>query len=924
MESRTLEARHNPRYARRSIVPYRLTPSLAAVVALCLWTQTVSATSQTIDAATVSAALGRAQDDAARRALLDANPAWATSPLLTSVLEAARKAGDPVEAETGFVAAAALAERLGDQRATGDAYEGLGFLLFQLGRLVEAQEAQRRGIPAAEAAGDPDTLVDLLRFYSISERLRGRMEAAVEPAERALRTARAQGNARQTASLLGDLGLLHQDLGDLRRRDALLREALEIAERHSLTAVARNLNNNLGAALVSQGDLEAGVGYLRKVIDSVAPGTGGDGAVITGHAYANIGIAELRLGRYRESLAAYEEALTRFTAQGDQRNMALTRANIGELFRVQGDFARARPILEESVRLHDAHEYGEGRSEARANLAWTRLGLGDHEGARAIAREAVTIAKANRMTAQIIKSSAPLGEALRVLGERTEARRVLEEAIELVEVTRRNLAGGGLAGEAFLEDYIPPYHALVALEVDEGRPRAALAAAERTKARQFFDLLRPGRAGIARALSPPEREEEQRLTGEVTGRQVALAEAETAGFAAAQAQLTEAIGRLEAFRSTLYRNHPELRFQRGDLAPLTDQDLAPLVGDASMALIEFVVAERESFALVVTGQPGGALEITAHRLPIGRDALQREIEAFRTQLGTRDLGVRKSARSLYDRVLGPMAARLKRRTVVGIVPDGPLWNLPAAALLAPSGRYLVEDLAIFFSPSLTALATLHRRDTPSGAPTLLAMAAPAPGAMPVPMAALSRTAAEVTALSRVYGANGALIVTGTEAREDRWKTEAPRYRVLHLATHGVLNGANPLYSYLVLGRGDTPADDGFLEAREVLDMSLGADLVVLSACETGGGRFRYGEGQVGLSWAFLVAGARTAVVSQWKVDEASTSQLMTAFHRAMLAPGRSPLTARALALQQAARQLSRSRFSHPFYWAAFTMIGDGY
>lgn len=115
-----------------------------------------------------------------------------------------------------------------------------------------------------------------------------------------------------------------------------------------------------------------------------------------------------------------------------------------------------------------------------------------------------------------------------------------------------------------------------------------------------------------------------------------------------------------------------------------------------------------------------------------------------------------------------------------------------------------------------------------------------------------------------------------------------------------------------------------LEAREVMDLALDADLAVLSACETGGGRFRAGEGQIGMSWAFLVAGTPTTVVSQWKVHEASTSQLMLAFHRALLAPGHRPLAARAQALRDASRQVARSTFSHPFYWAAFTMIGDGY
>ena len=132
---------------------------------------------------------------------------------------------------------------------------------------------------------------------------------------------------------------------------------------------------------------------------------------------------------------------------------------------------------------------------------------------------------------------------------------------------------------------------------------------------------------------------------------------------------------------------------------------------------------------------------------------------------------------------------------------------------------------------------------------------------------------EVKALGRLYGASRSKVFVGAEAREDRAKAEAGQVRVLHFATHGTLNNAAPMYSNLVLAQGDKN-DDGLLEAWELMELDLKADLAVLSACETARGRYGAGEGMIGLTWAMFVAGVPSTVVSQWKVESASTRDLM--------------------------------------------------
>ena len=188
---------------------------------------------------------------------------------------------------------------------------------------------------------------------------------------------------------------------------------------------------------------------------------------------------------------------------------------------------------------------------------------------------------------------------------------------------------------------------------------------------------------------------------------------------------------------------------------------------------------------------------------------------------------------------------------------------------------------------------------------------------------------QVQALEGVYGREATRVYVGRDATEGRARSEAPGSRVLHFATHAVMNDRNPMYSHILLApdpTGDEGGHDGLLEAWEILDLRLDAELVVLSACETALGRVGAGEGVIGLSWAFFMAGAPALVVSQWKVEAASTNRLMTALHRVLgtASPDLSPPLGVAPALQEAAKDVLREGGrEHPFYWAGFSVIGDG-
>lgn len=197
-------------------------------------------------------------------------------------------------------------------------------------------------------------------------------------------------------------------------------------------------------------------------------------------------------------------------------------------------------------------------------------------------------------------------------------------------------------------------------------------------------------------------------------------------------------------------------------------------------------------------------------------------------------------------------------------------------------------------------------------------------------AELPNTEKEVRGIEASFG-KAAKVYTRSEATEERAKQEMGRYRILHFATHGVFDPNQPMYSGVLLtrpkGKGQ---EDGYLEAREIANMNLNADLAVLSACDTARGAVQEGEGILGLSWALFVAGCPSSLLTQWKVADDSTAELMKQFY-AHLKQGKSKaaaLRAAQLSLlrpqsQNTQRATRNMKWTHPFYWAPFVLVGDG-
>jgi CHAT domain-containing protein len=264
---------------------------------------------------------------------------------------------------------------------------------------------------------------------------------------------------------------------------------------------------------------------------------------------------------------------------------------------------------------------------------------------------------------------------------------------------------------------------------------------------------------------------------------------------------------------------------------------------------------------------------------------------------------------------------LKGKKSLVIVPDGVLWELPFQALTPAPGRFLLEDHTIAYAPSLTVLRELAKRKASltKTSSSLLAFGNPTLSAeLSANWPALPNAEKQVRQLGTLFGATASKIYLNADASEQRFKAEAAHYGILNLATHGIFDNQTPMASRLLLAA--SQQDDGALEAHEIMRLKLQAQLVVLSACETARGYIGPGEGLIGLTWAFLQAGAPTVIVSQWQVREDATAELMQSFYQRLNTS--TTKATRAEALRQAALAV-RKAYPHPFYWAGFVLMGNG-
>jgi CHAT domain-containing protein/tetratricopeptide (TPR) repeat protein len=852
----------------------------------------------------LAARLEAAASEQERDSLLEKEKAFVTDTLVGSLSTRGgnhRLRGAYDAALRCFQLAHAVAEKIGDQAGIAGAWVNIGMLKERQDDYEQALPFQQKALALYEAAklkrGVAHALVRISRLY----RALGDQRQAFDCAQKSLRLYEEANHRRGTADALSELALVYWDQNNPQ-------QALVYQER--ALAIAQELGDKLRIAMSRHvvagqhqelGDYERALEIYRDLLQQTEGiGDRGGAAAVR----EKIGKVFAAQGRYAEALDYYRQALADLEADNKKRDTAVILNAMSSVYLVQGKYAEALPVAEQTVSLSRQTGQQFDLWLALTALGYSQLGL-------------------NR----------PL-----------EAQRSLAEAVSIIEKLRTQTAGGVEDRQRYFENGLLAHHGMLRLLVKENHTREALVFAERTKSRSLLDVLQQGRVSVQKAMTVEEQEQERRLKSELTRLNMQLARATQSDKPDAE-RITEFRSRLEkarlnyeAFQTSLYAAHPELKVQRGEAPVINAEELTALLPDATSALLKYIVTDDKTYLFAITKAAGKTeAEVRVYTLPIKGDELAKQTEAFRRQLAVRELGFRASAARLYELLLKPAQAQLQGKTNLVIAPDDKLWDLPFQALLTGANRFLIEDAAIAYTPSLTVLREMTKRrknqnrDTASA--TLLAFGNPLLGKETIERATvalrdekldpLPDAEWEVRSLGHLYNMARSKIYIGAEAREDRVKSEAGQARILHFATHGMLNNASPMYSHLVLAQGDAN-EDGLLEAWELMQMDLKAELAVLSACETARGRIGAGEGIIGLTWAMFIAGVPSTLVSQWKVESASTRDLMLSFHRQLRAPSTAGKLSKAEALRGATLKLMKNpETSHPFYWAGFVLVGDG-
>ena len=885
-----------------------------------------------------------AKTESEQSALLEAQPQLITVDLVQELRKQAEgfmQRRELPQALSALRLTRSIAERVGDEQNVAFAVFNTGIVYFSRGEYQQALEMFDLHLTLAAVKRDRAVTARTLNSIGAVKRALGDTSGALDYFQRSQRTAEESGDKKILSNALNNVGVIYRDVGDYAHALEYFEKSLALNEAGGDKAAISLGLNNVGTIHGSQGNQAQALEYFQRALKL---GQASDDKAMIANALNNIGLTHYRNRDYPQALDYYQQSLALREQMKDNRGAALTLNNIGIIHREQGDYKQALDFYQRSLAIREKLEDQAGTATVLNHIGIIHYLQGDYNEALQLSTRVLELAKRLDSPEILWRGYELAGRAHTSLKQFDEAEKDLTNSINTIEKMRYLVGGGELARQRFFEDKLPPYTAMVELAFSRNRPVDALTYSELAKARTLLDVLRNGRIPINKAMSSEEQELERNANAELTALNAQIYDERqrpkpnVERLAELEPRREKARMSYEAFLTSLYVKHPELKVQRGEVVPITAAEVSSLIPDSSTAIVEFVVAEDKSYLIVLTGNP---LKITMYPVKITANQLSERVDQFRRMLAERDLNYQDTARQLYDLLLKPAEEQLRGRKTLCIVPDQALWELPFQALQPRTGTHLIEDYTLFYAPSLSVLREVTKQPnvatrSGSSAKTLLAFGNPQLNGGPVAevrggdaetrFGPLPEAETEVKTLARLYGPTHSQIFIGPEAREGVVKAEAPKYEVLHFATHGLLDNRNPMFSFLTLAQtaGD-PNEDGLLEAREIINMNLHAKLAVLSACQTARGWVGAGEGVIGMSWALFVAGVPTTVASQWKVDSASTTSLMIDFHRRLTQRPAKSKTTKAEALRQAELGLLRSeRYRHPFYWAGFVMIRDGW
>ncbi|MEM8930065.1 MAG: CHAT domain-containing tetratricopeptide repeat protein [Acidobacteriota bacterium] len=790
--------------------------------------------------------------------------------------------------------------------------DDLALALIRAGRLDDARTAATGSLDRWRTTGDQLGIWRASAGLGLVHLRRGDWQAARTTYERLLDELAGSAEDRMRVRVQTNLGGVHANLGDTDRAIAVLGEALDGARAIGDTPAEARLANNLGALHRRIGEPERAMALYRRALDRFRRDSDSFWQART---LNNLGFTLLGLGDLDAAEQRFSEALPLRREVGDRRGEAVTRRNLGRATELRGDLVAARGHHDAALDI--ARELGDRRAEADALvlLGRVRRRLGEPEAAEQL-RRALAIRRDLKDRVGAARALRELAETHLAHGRPEAARPLLAEALDIHRATREPGAE------------METLYVLARVERATGRPDAAI-----TRARAAIALVESLRQRIA---DPLDRATFLAARRGSYGLLVDL-------LAQRHRQEPDAghdLDALEVNEQARARTLLDLLDTPDGVPTVIDGATIPSLLGPGEVLIEIALGDARSHLWRVRSD-GVELVTLPGRRQI--EALARTVygELSRLDLnGSSDPSA--AAIELADLLLGPVAddPTVERLAVVA---DGSLHLVPIAALPWPGepSTLVIDELEVVHHPSISALAAQLRRDprapTAEAGLELVVLADPIfdpsdPRLSTPPafsradeedgwLGRLPRTRDEAMAIAALVPPERRVVALGADARLDRIRDEPiTSTRILHFATHGLLDPNRPERSGLALSRftAEGRPIDSLLRVRDLLDLDLSADLVVLSGCRTALGREVRGEGLIGLASGFAYAGVPRVVASLWQVQDAATAELMRRFYRAHLVENLPP----SAALRAAQRSIRREpRWRDPFFWAAFVHQG---
>ncbi|WP_062289445.1 CHAT domain-containing protein [Nostoc piscinale] len=717
---------------------------------------------------------------------------------------------------------------------------------------------------------------------------------ALDYYQQALALSRATNNRQSELISLLNLGETYLNLENYAAAIEVSQKGLVIAKELTNSTAVIDFLRHISSAYYFIADYNQAIQYNQQSLEIARIIQDKDSERQTLNSLGNI---YYYLNDYDKAIHYYEQVLSIARSQSNRRSEGLALGNIGLAYINKGEAAKAIDYLEKDLAVSRTVGDRLNESQTLGYLGSAYLQVNNYSKSVEYYQQALVATREAKYTRgegiTLYNLSIPLIE----LGKLQEAEKALYSSIEIWESLRERLGQNDSYKISFFEQPIQAYQLLQRVLIAQDKTNEALEVSERGRARAFIDLLssrqpRNRTRGNAPQL-PTVAKPTLSLLKQIAKQQNAtLVQYSIDSKTIFNLGGSGKVGNIDqAIYIWVVKPTGEISFRITDLRPLQEKD--------KTSLAELVTVSRQSIG--VRGR--GGIQVTAN--PNVTKA-------------------KNSFRQLHDLLIKPIADILpnKESEKVIFIPQESLFLVPFSALQDEQGKYLIQKHTILTAPSIQVLDLTrkqklgHQNSSQGevlivGNPTMPKVALE-PGKPLVQLPALPGAEKEAKEIAPLFKTKA---ITGSQATKAAILQQISKARIVHLATHGLLDDNQGLGSAIALA--PSGKDNGLLTAEEILNLKLNADLVVLSACDTGRGRVT-GDGVIGLSRSLISAGVPSVIVSLWAVDDNSTSFLMTEFYKNL-----QQKQDKATALRQAMlTTMKQDKYQNPLHWAAFSLIGE--